>query len=609
MQKKYRDEIIEVDSNFDNLSLKEKKEIILEKYKAIKQSKSNQPVELNLDYLAQTAANLDDSAIQLAKDTITPFLQPIQTAKTLGALGASVINLALPEKYEIGDKGEEMANAVGDYFSDRYGSIDNVKKSFRDDPLGVASDVASVMSLGLLGAGKLGKIAKIADAETLNTLQKTSGKIDLIDPTWWITKGAEKTIGAGAGAVRKTLTGAADFYSGAPVIGKTYEAARRSPLESQAITEGRRGQVNPNDIVDTIKERALGKGGLFDRAKNVGTRLKDRAFLENDIVNREPISATIQTPRKDLSTGQEDLSTPVIKEDVIDVEVNKVTPSRVQGNYENILKKWQDQKTSKRYFYESETGDVDLTNPINVNDNVAKTIDNVDNMLRDFLEKGTPPTLRNLDALKRNMDKLIDQNGELDILTKVKENIKQEIVSADKTGEYAKSMKAYEEAYKLRNILDKDMSLKNKTSLQSYNKIKKVFSDNPDYDFGIIQDTIDAIDSNRTIRGQMLGEAAQKTVPPMQGTALNLARVGSGIGLASVNPALGLAAITGLSSPRIASSTAQLLGKTRRALDPITTRATKLGQAGRLLQSGLNPAQETDSDEYRGLLTGILGLK
>ena len=129
-----------------------------------------------------------------------------------------------------------MARAVGDYFSDRYGSIDGVKKSFRDDPLGVASDIASVMSLGVLGAGKLGKIAKIADEGTVTSAKNISLKIDLFDATAWLAKGTGVVFGTGANLTRKGLTGLADFYSDAP-ISKTYEAARRSPIESQQLQE------------------------------------------------------------------------------------------------------------------------------------------------------------------------------------------------------------------------------------------------------------------------------------------------------------------------------------------------------------------------------------
>ena len=67
--------------------------------------------------------------------------------------------------------------------------------------------------------------------------------------------------------------------------------------------------------------------------------------------------------------------------------------------------------------------------------------------------------------------------------------------------------------------------------------------------------------------------------------------------------------VAGSASPRIASSTAQLLGKSRRALDPITSRNVGLAQSGRLLQSGINPAQETDPDEYRGFVKNLLGIE
>ena len=67
--------------------------------------------------------------------------------------------------------------------------------------------------------------------------------------------------------------------------------------------------------------------------------------------------------------------------------------------------------------------------------------------------------------------------------------------------------------------------------------------------------------------------------------------------------------VAGSASPRIASSLAQALGKGRRGLDPITSRNVGLAQSGRLLQSGINPAQETDPDKYRGLLKRTFGIR
>ena len=614
MKKLYKGEIIEVPPNFDALSREERKRIVLEQYNAIEQSKNNQPVELNLDYLSQTIGNLPESSLQLAKDTITPLVQPIETAKTLRDLGASVINLALPEQYEIGDNGEKMARAVGDYFSDRYGSIDGVKKSFRDDPLGVASDIASVMSLGVLGAGKLGKIAKIADEGTVTSAKNISRKIDLFDPTAWLAKGTGVVVGTGANLTRKGLTGLADFYSDAP-ISKTYEAARRSPIESQAITRGRRDQIDQEGVVDTLRDRAFGEEGLIDSLKTRATDLKNVAFGQR-VAKDRPIDAEIIPESKDVARGDEDFTVPGQQKDTVKVEAKEINPTLLQGNFENVLNNWQKYKNNDRFFYKTDTGAINFSDPLDLSDKVTKAITGIDKILQRASNRA--PTLENLDNLKRAIDEaytdidLPDKQKTFvnNAVASVRGDIKDAILDADKSGKYAESMAEYEKAYKLRESLVKDLKLgKQKTALQSYNKIKKIFSQNPDYEFGIIQTTIDDLDKKREIRGGILGAEARSFLPSFNISPVTAIGKATGLGVAAATSLPIASVVAGSASPRIASSTAQLLGKSRRALDPITSRNVGLAQSGRLLQSGINPAQETDPDEYRGFVKNLLGIE
>ena len=44
----------------------------------------------------QAITNVPSSAKKFVKDVVTPFLNPIQTAKDLGSLGSSVVNLISP---------------------------------------------------------------------------------------------------------------------------------------------------------------------------------------------------------------------------------------------------------------------------------------------------------------------------------------------------------------------------------------------------------------------------------------------------------------------------------------------------------------------------------
>ena len=74
-----------------------------------------------------TLGTLSKSGKQFAIDMAQPIIHPIETAKSLFGLGSSLVNL-----FRKGEQGnEDIARAVGNYFAERYGGIENIKKTFR----------------------------------------------------------------------------------------------------------------------------------------------------------------------------------------------------------------------------------------------------------------------------------------------------------------------------------------------------------------------------------------------------------------------------------------------------------------------------------------------
>jgi hypothetical protein len=110
----------------------------------------------------------------------TSFLSPIETTKAVVNLGSSVLG-----KIGITNADPTLANQVGDYFSNRYGSVDNAMRTFAEDPVGMASDAAGLLTGGGAIAAKVPRLARLAGA-----LEKT-GRV--IDPLNIAVKGAEAT--------------------------------------------------------------------------------------------------------------------------------------------------------------------------------------------------------------------------------------------------------------------------------------------------------------------------------------------------------------------------------------------------------------------------------
>ena len=101
--------------------------------------------------------NIAESTIKTAKGIVQPLLTPVQTVKDLGNLAIGVAQLVIPGKQ---DK-EKFAKALGQFYVDRYGSLQKAADTLYSDPVGVVADISTVIGggAGVLKAG--GQVSKI----------------------------------------------------------------------------------------------------------------------------------------------------------------------------------------------------------------------------------------------------------------------------------------------------------------------------------------------------------------------------------------------------------------------------------------------------------------
>lgn len=184
----------------------------------------------------QAITNVPSSAKKFAKDVITPFLSPIQTAKDLGSLGSSVVNLIIP-----GEQGnEQIAKEVGNFFVQRYGSLENIKKTFATDPIGMLSDVSIILTGGAALAPKGGQVASIV-----------SKAAKITDPVKIGSKGAS-LVGELPTQFFGATTGA-----GGKAIKEAIEAGAEGGTRQKKFKEGMRGEDLESVVTDaynSIKE-------------------------------------------------------------------------------------------------------------------------------------------------------------------------------------------------------------------------------------------------------------------------------------------------------------------------------------------------------------------
>ena len=156
------------------------------------------------DVLFSAAENLGPSAVQFTKDIVQPFIHPIQTVKDLATLGQGVYELFVPGE----QANEEVARAVGQYFADRYGGIDNIKKTFATDPVGFIADATIIFSGGGSLISKTGKIAKSENLVKAGNAAKNIAQT--LDPALLPLK-AIRTTGYGTKKILGITSGASDL--------------------------------------------------------------------------------------------------------------------------------------------------------------------------------------------------------------------------------------------------------------------------------------------------------------------------------------------------------------------------------------------------------------
>jgi hypothetical protein len=185
----------------------------------------------------EAATNVPHSAAEFAKNTVQPFLHPVDTATSIKNLGLGVL-----EKSGIvsGNEHEKYADAVGKFYADRYGGIENAKRAFATDPVGVAGDLSMLLTGGGGAAARLpgvaGRVGEVAGAvgRSVDPLRAVAGAGTLAGRTAAEIAGA--TTGAGGLPIR---TAAQAGYEGGQA-GQAFRENMRgvAPLED-AVNEAR----------------------------------------------------------------------------------------------------------------------------------------------------------------------------------------------------------------------------------------------------------------------------------------------------------------------------------------------------------------------------------
>jgi len=265
-----------------------------------------EPVDFSASEMVK---NIPSSAMEFGKNIVTPFIHPVDTAKSVGSLAHGLIGKgsqaleqgvanALPDEQFPSDfvyakdygygKGQpgwgtrypetEAADQMGKFISDRYGSVDAFKRTAQEDPVGLLADLSMVLTAGGTAAaqapGRIGKIGKVV---------QTAGKAT--EPLN-IAKGAAKF---GASKLTSKATPAAMYESSAKF--------------STTLTKEKRLGMAETALKHEIMPTAAGLdklGKLTNKFDTEITGLIDDATKAGKTIPRGAVFKHLNKLRKDL---------------------------------------------------------------------------------------------------------------------------------------------------------------------------------------------------------------------------------------------------------------------------------------------------------------------
>jgi len=447
---------------------------------------------------------LKRSAVNLGEALIAPFQDPVGTAESLGQLISGVYQKFTPGVQE----DEKVADAVGQFFADRYGGYQNIKDTLATDPFGLLADASTVATLGgtaiAQAPAKVGQVGQVVrrTGQNIDPLTNAARLAAIpFKPRAAIPAGLSVLTGSGPEAIKQATQAGADSIS--PLPSRRRRAA--------AFRENLRGKRAIEDVVN-IAEGAM---DTLRQTKNAAYRASMRKIGANPkIIGFDGIdSAVSAVTSKGQFKGQTRKSIQPVLDDITEAVADwkKLDPAEFHT-------------AEGLDFLKKQLGDI-----------------------RAGLPPGSPQELFAGDVY-RAVKKAIDE--------------------ADPR--YATAMKDYAEASELITDIRRSFSLDPKASLDTkIRKLQSIMRDNVSTNYGRRTDLARKLEAEGadtlmpSLAGQQLSSLAPRGLARLGGPA-----VVGGASAATANPAFlfGL----GLSSPRLVGEgayyTGKVYGPTRTAL-------------------------------------------
>jgi len=269
-------------------------------YSAMQNAQEREPQAWS-DVATQAYTNVPESALNFAKGLYDSITNPKQTLSSISDLMQAGLSKVVPESMIDPNakpavaRGKVAGQAMAEHFKERYGSAEGFKQALSKDPIGVASDISTVLSMGSGGAGAYAKLAELGSTATTAKIAK------------------------GARATEQALETAAKYTN---------------PLTAVTSTIGLAGKPLLGGLTGTGSEniKNVAKAG-FEGDKNVLEHLRGQAPINEPLENaRHNLKVMRQKKSDAYKSGMVDVSNDKSVLDFADID-NAVQKARNENRY------------------------------------------------------------------------------------------------------------------------------------------------------------------------------------------------------------------------------------------------------------------------------------
>ena len=225
------------------------------------------------DIPGEALGNTPESVGRLLIGLKEAVTHPYATAKSITDIVAGIAQKSIPGLNK--DK-QQIANAAGKFFSDRYGSIEGLKKTLAEDPAGVVADLSAVLTMGGTAAAQAGAPGRISGA-----LQKAGRYIDPVT--------APLTLAAATAKIAPPAVLGTMSSTGMAPVQEAFKSGVAGGKSGQAFRSNMRGGLA--EMEATLQDAKSGLAKMREQ-RNTAYRSgmvdisKDRTVLDFGEVNK-----------------------------------------------------------------------------------------------------------------------------------------------------------------------------------------------------------------------------------------------------------------------------------------------------------------------------------